>query len=275
MSCETDSSSTADWIDAFNASTRTQIQLPHALIRSANVSVPLMAMIPLERKPGTEWREPDAVVEDLPIGQNLKIQDAKYAYYSPELVSRWIKLNFDETAWRFQFSSDASNANYVPEYTPTIGALGRDTALRASDDRASAILSFLLAFKRAGIARIQSVAQSLKAKADAVSRLKALVDEFKTDETITIHPCAVSTAERFLRALPQGVALPEFSVEPDGSISLDWMESRNRLFSISVGQNDRFACAWLDGTNKGHFVEKFDGQKIPKRIIDGITAIVK
>ena len=113
------------------------------------------------------------------------------------------------------------------------------------------------------------------AKDDAISRLRALVEEYATDEIITIHPRAVSTAKRFLRILPDGVSLPEFSVEPDGSISLDWIESRNRLFSLSIGPYNRFACAWLDGTNKGYFVENFDGQEIPKRIIDGITAIVK
>jgi hypothetical protein len=113
-----------------------------------------------------------------------------------------------------------------------------------------------------------------KEKDEAVSRLESLADEYNTDGKITVQPCVVLTAESFLRVLPEGVSLPEFSVEPDGSISLDWIESRHRLFSLSVGQNNRFAYAWLDGTNKGHGVEDFDGQQIPKRIMDGITAIV-
>ena len=112
-------------------------------------------------------------------------------------------------------------------------------------------------------------------KDGAISRLKALVAEYATDETITIHPCEVVTAERFLRALPVGISLPEFSIEPDGSISLDWMESPDQRFSVSVGRNNRFACAWLDGTNQGHFVENFDGSRIPDRIIVGIKSIVK
>jgi hypothetical protein len=95
------------------------------------------------------------------------------------------------------------------------------------------------------------------------------------DESPSVDPCAIFTAESFLRALPDGIALPEFSIEPDGSISLDWIESRNRLISISVGMNNRLAYAWLDGTNKGHGVENFDGQQIPKRLIDGITTILR
>jgi hypothetical protein len=113
-----------------------------------------------------------------------------------------------------------------------------------------------------------------RAKNDAICRLKALIDEYTTDATITIHPSSVSTAESFLKTLPGGISLPEFSVEPDGSISMDWIAAPNRVFSISVGAHNRFACAYIDGTNEGHFVENFDGQKIPKRIIDGITAIV-
>jgi hypothetical protein len=113
------------------------------------------------------------------------------------------------------------------------------------------------------------------AKDDAIARLRALVDEYTTDRTITIHPGAVETAKRFLRALPEGVSLPEFSVEPDGFISMDWIAARDRVFSISVGVHNRFACAWIDGTSEGHCVENFDWQTIPKRIIDGITAIVR
>lgn len=112
------------------------------------------------------------------------------------------------------------------------------------------------------------------AKIDAILRLKALVEEYAGDETITIHPSSVSTAESFLRALPDGISLPEFSVEPDGFISMDWIAARDRVFSMSIGADGRFACAWIDGTSEGHCVENFNGQTIPKRIIDGITAIM-
>jgi hypothetical protein len=112
-----------------------------------------------------------------------------------------------------------------------------------------------------------------EAKEDAFLRLRAIVDEYATDEAIKIHPRAVSTAGGFLHALPYGVALPEFSVEPDGSISMDWIAARTRVFSVSVGTGNRLACAWLDGTNEGHCVENFDGKEIPKRIIAGIMAI--
>lgn len=106
------------------------------------------------------------------------------------------------------------------------------------------------------------------AKKAAISQLNALVSEDQTAD-----PLAVIIAEQFLRALPNAIPLPEFSIDPDGSISLDWIEARNQIFSLSVGANSRLAFAWLDGTDKGHAVARFDGQQIPERVIEGITSI--
>jgi hypothetical protein len=116
-------------------------------------------------------------------------------------------------------------------------------------------------------------------KAAALSQLRAMAIEcsqsgWDGDDASAINPVAVFIAENFVRALPNFLPLPEFAPEPDGSISLDWLPSRHRLFSISVGSNNRLAYAWLDGTNKGHAVERFDGDKIPQRLVEGINAIL-
>ncbi len=116
-------------------------------------------------------------------------------------------------------------------------------------------------------------------KSEAISRLRELANEcadegWDGDGACAVDPLAVRLAESFVRALPQGVVLPEFAPEPDGSISLDWIQSKNRLFSLSVGINNRLAYAWLDGTDKEHAVAYFDGERIPPRILEGITAIM-
>jgi hypothetical protein len=115
-------------------------------------------------------------------------------------------------------------------------------------------------------------------KADALSQLAALAtacDEpgWDGESAAAIDPAAVVWTERFLRALPDGMPLPEFAPEPDGSISLDWIASRNRLFSLTVGCSSRLAFAWLDGTDKGHGVACFDGQNVPQRVLDGIKLV--
>ena len=68
--------------------------------------------------------------------------------------------------------------------------------------------------------------------------------------------------------------LPEFAPEPDGAISLDWIRSRHRLFSLSIGSTNRLAYSWLDGAHRGHAVAQFDGTKIPVRILQGIESIM-
>jgi hypothetical protein len=85
---------------------------------------------------------------------------------------------------------------------------------------------------------------------------------------------ALQNAEMFLRALPEDLPTPEFAPEPDGSISLDWIHTRHRLFSLGVGPNDRLAYAWLDGTDKGHGVARFDGLSVPQRVLAGIQFIM-
>lgn len=112
------------------------------------------------------------------------------------------------------------------------------------------------------------------AKENAIFQLFSTVFE-DTGARVLLNPIAVATAVEFIRALPDELPLPEFSVEPDGCISLDWIKSRNQVFSLSVGANDRFAYAWMDGTDTGHAVARFDGQQVPARVIDGIQSIVK
>jgi hypothetical protein len=117
-------------------------------------------------------------------------------------------------------------------------------------------------------------------KAAALSQLAALAAEcsqqgWDGEDAAAIDPITVFWAERFVRALPDGFSLPEFAPEPDGSISLDWIRSRNRLFSLSIGHGNRLAYAWLDGTDKGHAVAGFDGQNVPPLVLEAIKGIME
>lgn len=117
-------------------------------------------------------------------------------------------------------------------------------------------------------------------KASAISQIWALANEYAEPDwdgngAYPIDQQAVFKAAAFIRLLPDGLPLPEFAPEPDGSISLDWILSRNRLFSMSVGRSDRLAYAWLDGADKGHAVARFDGARVPPRILSGIEGIIK
>ncbi len=114
----------------------------------------------------------------------------------------------------------------------------------------------------------------------AISSLRALANEcaqpgWDGDEAPPLNPAAVLQAENFIRALPASIPLPELAPEPDGSISLDWLQARNRLFSLSIGAADRLAFTWLDGSDKGHGVARFDGHTTPPRVLEGIKSIAE
>jgi hypothetical protein len=113
----------------------------------------------------------------------------------------------------------------------------------------------------------------------AISQLRALANECNSQgwdgyDASPLDYLAVLNSENFLRALPKGIALPEFAAEPDGAVSLDWIQSRHRLFTLSIGPGNRLAFAWVDGSDKGHGVARFDGHTVPGRVLAGIEAIV-
>ena len=155
-------------------------------------------------------------------------------------------------------------------------------ALHTYTRGSSAISSKARAVREAASAVVESAERSqvlFGEKSVAISQIMVLANEcaevgWDGNEAAPIDSTAVHTAAEFIRAMPNDLPLPEFAPEPDGSISLDWIQSRNRLFSLSVGSTNRLAYAWLDGSDKGHGVARFDGERIPSRVIEGIIGIM-
>ena len=155
-------------------------------------------------------------------------------------------------------------------------------ALNSMARAGSAISTEAQTVQQAASAVMKSVERSQALfgnKAVVISQIWALANEcaepdWNADGASAIDDIAVFNAIAFIRALPDGVPLPECAPEPDGSISLDWIQSRNRLFSLSIGRSNRLPYAWLDGIEKGHAVARFDGESVSPRILEGIKAII-
>lgn len=141
----------------------------------------------------------------------------------------------------------------------------------AYSDEAKAVAASVTKIMRAS----ESSQALFGAKATALAELRKTAtecskDNWDADGALAIDEMTIWNAEDFIRALPDNFPLPEVAPEPDGAISLDWIESQYRMFSLSIGTGSRLAYAWLDGTDTGHGVAHFDGVGIPQRILTEI-----
>jgi len=113
-------------------------------------------------------------------------------------------------------------------------------------------------------------------KSEAIMDIWSLFDESRGKQAEQIEPMSLRTvnlAMDFIRALPDDVPLPELAIEPDGSIEMDWIRSRSTIFSLSVGEGQRLAYAWVDGAERGHAVVFFDRASVPWRILQDLKRI--
>ena len=92
-------------------------------------------------------------------------------------------------------------------------------------------------------------------KAATIAPIWALANEcaepgWDSDGAEAVDRFAAFAAADFIRALPGGVPLPEVAPEPDGSISLDWIRSRNSLWPRSV-MLYQLHTGWVEGYREG------------------------
>lgn len=117
--------------------------------------------------------------------------------------------------------------------------------------------------------------QSMEGRAvEFEARLRAALDALVIDEDQRAVPtAAVRMVSGLVRGLPASLPLPEVSIDPDGAISLDWMPSRTRLFSISVDDSERLAYAWVNGSDRGHGVVRLSGP-IPRPLLSQLLELM-
>lgn len=76
----------------------------------------------------------------------------------------------------------------------------------------------------------------------------------------------IRQSERFLNALPLGLAAPSVGVEPDGQITLEWYQSPRRILSVSISPEGELHYAALLGYSRRYGTEPFFGE-IPAEIL--------
>lgn len=115
-------------------------------------------------------------------------------------------------------------------------------------------------------------------KADTISSLWRLYNECSEEgwDGYDARPMALAAAHSavdLIRALPEGIPMPELTAENDGAISLDWSSGRRCSLSISTNGTERLAYAWLDGARSGSGVELFLDGRWPGRLVHELESV--
>ena len=117
-------------------------------------------------------------------------------------------------------------------------------------------------------------------KSRALTALASTVSECSEENwdgygALPVERRALELAVEIIRSIPDGLPMPEFAIEPDGSVSMDWMPTPRRTFTLSLGKNSRIPYAWVDGTDHGHGVVRLEDGRIPARLIGEIQSICR
>jgi len=110
-------------------------------------------------------------------------------------------------------------------------------------------------------------------------QLEEVYKEFSTagwdgEQAVPISKGALRYAQIFLQSFPFGIEPPEIGAEPDGSITLEWYRSSNRVMSISINHDGWVYYAAIIGTSRRHGVD-FSMIGISDDLIDLISEITK
>lgn len=78
-----------------------------------------------------------------------------------------------------------------------------------------------------------------------------------------VRPDAIEEARTLLAGLPPESPAPQPSVEPDGSVGLEWHIRRGWTYVLTVSGRGRIEYAGLFGENETHGKERFRGSLPP------------
>lgn len=166
----------------------------------------------------------------------------------------------------------------MPEPVSTAVVAGYTMALYLATRSGNALSPEARQIRDSACAIVESKEKSISlfgSKAMTISDLWELAAEHSAanwdgEGASPVSRIASEKAAALIRSLPSHIPMPELAPEPDGSISMDWIASRTRFISLSIGEGDRIPYAWIDGSDRGHAVARFYSDRFPQRLLDAI-----
>jgi len=165
----------------------------------------------------------------------------------------------------------------------TAVGLGGAAGLRDISNRRSGFSDHANYLAREAKSLVEKNDRSLSMIGQRGKVLSALMDLQKEHEQVgwdgaeapPISAIALNQARELILALPPSIPNPELAVDPDdGAVSLEWYGGPSRVFSVSIGNSPRMACAGIDGTDSWHGVARFDGTKLPDFVVQSIQRVL-
>lgn len=170
----------------------------------------------------------------------------------------------------------------MPEPIISVGLLVAGYTATAALARSGTAVSREAAIVRQNATRVVERAEQSVAlfgsKCRALTELASVASECSVENwdgygALPVDRSTLELAAELIRSLPDRLPTPEFAIEPDGSVSMDWLPTPHRTFTLSVGKTARIPYAWVDGTDHGHGVVRFSDGRIPARLIGEIQRI--
>lgn len=93
-------------------------------------------------------------------------------------------------------------------------------------------------------------------------------------DALPADPNAVKYAIAFLQNLPDDLPIPEFAIDPDGDVAIEWDYGPRLLISIRIARDGTLYYAGKDGHASFHGVEPYR-EGIPEAVSRGIERVAK
>ena len=173
------------------------------------------------------------------------------------------------------------NGNMPDVFTATIVMTAAAVALRPSRN-AGAAVSVEGQFARSQVTQIwnkfEETISFQPPQSGLLSELENMASEHSLpgwdgNEAPAISYTALENARQFICALPSTMPPPELAVDPDdAAISFEWYGGHRSVFSVSVNESDRIACAGIDGVDQWYAALRFEGS-LPALVTESVRRV--
>ncbi|MGD1029646.1 MAG: hypothetical protein ABSA05_00760 [Opitutaceae bacterium] len=108
---------------------------------------------------------------------------------------------------------------------------------------------------------------------------KATNDNWDGEGGSKISPESLDLAFKLIRSMPRDWLAPDFDLDSDGNVSLDWYGGPSRRLSVGVGKNGKLSYAWMLPNKRGKVEQNYGVAQseglFPETVIEVLPKLVQ